>query len=105
MENYINTNSLSITQGDTMTQISFRADINEYTSRVLGVVKEKYGLRSKSEALDKFAEMFGEKFVELEIREEIIEEVVRKHAAHLKKYPHRKMTLQELHKLLGKKNV
>jgi hypothetical protein len=93
--------SLNITQGDIMTQISFRADINEYTNRVLGVIKEKHGLRTKSEALDMFALQYGEEFVEREIKDELIKEVQDIVARHEKKYPKKTMTLAELDKLCG----
>lgn len=82
-----------------MGHINFRAQIDEYTNRVLGVVKEKFGLKDKSEALDKFAEMYGEEFVEKEAREEFIAEVAGIVKEHHKKYPNRKMGLKELDKL------
>ena len=53
-----------------MTQtIQFRAEIDDYTNRVLGVIKEKFGLKDKSLALSKFAELYGEEFVEKEVPE------------------------------------
>ncbi len=86
-----------------MTQISFRAEINEYTNRVLGVIKEKYGLKTKSEALNIFALQYGEKYVEKEIKEELIREVQEIATKHDKKYPKRIMTLEELDKICGLK--
>jgi hypothetical protein len=94
-----------ITQGDIMTQISFRAEINEYTNRVLGVIKEKYGFQNKSEALDYFADIYGEDFVDKEIKESIIKEMKAAMIEHKKKYPNRTMTLEELHALTRPKNV
>jgi hypothetical protein len=87
-----------------MTQISFRAEINEYTNRVLGVIKEKYGLKTKSEALNMFADMYGEDFVELEVKEELIREI-QEIDAKWRKNPGKSMTLQELDALTGVKNV
>ncbi|MGV8163121.1 MAG: DUF2683 family protein [Candidatus Nanoarchaeia archaeon] len=84
-----------------MTQISFRAEINEYTNRVLGVIKEKYGLKTKSEALNVFALQYGEKFVEKEIKEELIRKVQKIATKHDKKHSKRTMTLEELDKLCG----
>jgi hypothetical protein len=84
-----------------MTQISFRAEIDEYTNRVLGVIKEKYGLKTKSEALNKFAEMYGEEFVEREVKDELIQEVIAIASKHEKKYGNKTMTLDELDKLCG----
>ena len=76
-------------------------NVNEYTNRVLGVIKERFGLKDKAEALNKFAEMHGEEFVEREVKDEIIEEIIRDCEAHIKKYGYRKMSLKELDKLCG----
>ena len=86
-----------------MTQINFRAEIEEYTNRVLGVVKEKYGLKDKSEALDLFADMYGEDFVEHEVKEEVITEILE-----MSKEYHEKgakpMSFEELDELTGLKS-
>ena len=71
----------------------------DYTRRVLGVVKEKYGLKDKSQALNKFAEMFGDEFVEKEVREEVIKEVIASCDRHIKKYGFKSMTTKELDEL------
>ena len=76
--------------------------VNEYTSKVLGVIKEKFGLKDKAQALDKFAEMYGEEFVDREVKDEVIEEVIKSSKEWEKKYKiKRKMTLKELDKLCG----
>ncbi|MFH1895852.1 MAG: hypothetical protein ABIJ74_04760 [archaeon] len=79
--------------------VSINVKIDDYTSRVLGVVKEKYGLNDKGEALDKFAEMYGDEFVEPEVKEEVIREVIESCDRHIKKYGFRKMSIKELDKL------
>lgn len=84
-----------------MNQINFRARIDEYSNRVLGVVKEKYGLKDKSQALNKFIEMYGEGFIEKEAKEEFISEVINIVMEHHKKHPKRKMSLEELDNLIG----
>ncbi len=84
-----------------MHNVNFRGIISEYTNRVLGVIKEKYGLKDKSEALDKFAELYGEKFVEPEIRKELIEEVLETAKEAREEHPDRRMSLKELKKLSG----
>jgi hypothetical protein len=84
-----------------MTQISFRAEIDEYTNRVLGVIKEKYGLKTKSEALNLFAERYGEEFVEREVKDELIQEVVAISERHRKNHPAKRTTAKELDKLCG----
>lgn len=76
---------------------------NNYTSRVLGVVKEKYGLNDKGEALNKFVEMFGDEFVERETREEIIKEVIDSCDNHIKKYGFRSRSLKDIRKSIEEK--
>jgi len=80
---------------------SMSITVNEYTNRVLGVIKEKFGLRDKAKALDKFAEMYGEEFVDKEVKDEVVKEIVESCEKHIKKHGHRKMTLKELDKLCG----
>ncbi len=78
--------------------VTMNLKVNEYTSRVLGVVKEKYGLRDKAQALDRFTEMFGEDFVDREIREEVVREVMDIEERHFKKYGFKTTTMEELRK-------
>ena len=40
-----------------------RVVLNDYTNKVLNVIKAKYGLNDKSEALNKFADLYGKKEV------------------------------------------
>ena len=81
---------------------SMNINVNEYTNRVLGVVKERFGLKDKAEALNKFTEMHGEEFVEKEVRDEVVEEMIRDCEKWEKKYKFkRKMSLKELDKLCG----
>ena len=76
--------------------------VNEYTNRVLGVIKEKFGLKDKAAALDKFAEMYGSEFVEKEMKDELIQEMIKDCDEWEKKHKFkRKMTLKELDKLCG----
>ena len=79
--------------------VTMNVKVKDYSSRVLGVVKEKYGLNDKGEALDKFAEMFGEEFVEPEVREEVVREVIESCDRHIKKYGFKSMTAKELDKI------
>ncbi|MFH1750191.1 MAG: hypothetical protein ABH863_00780 [Candidatus Micrarchaeota archaeon] len=81
--------------------VNMNLKVSEYTARVLGVIKEKYGLRNKDEALDRFAEMYGEEFVEPEVREEVIRDVLRSVDQHVKKYGLKPMTMRELDELCG----
>ncbi|AJF63170.1 MAG: hypothetical protein QT11_C0001G1046 [archaeon GW2011_AR20] len=73
--------------------VNFR--IRHYTNQVLGVIKEKYALRDKAEALDKFTEIYGIEFVEPEVKEEFIKEVIESCNRHIKRYGYRSMSKKE----------
>ena len=79
--------------------VTMNLKVKEYTSRVLGVVKEKYGLKDKAAAMDKFAEIYGEEFVEPEVKDEVVQEVIDSCERHIKKYGFRKMSIEEFDKL------
>jgi hypothetical protein len=79
--------------------ISARVELNDYVNRVLGVIKVKYGLKDKSEALNKFVELYGDDVIERDATEEYSKKVISIAESHFKKYGKRKMTLQELNKL------
>jgi len=76
-----------------------RLKLNEYTNRVLNVIKAKFDLKTKSEALDKFAEMCGDEIVEKEAKDEYIKKILEITEKHFKKYSNKKMSLKELDKL------
>lgn len=78
-----------------------RISINEYANKVLNVIKAKFDLRDKSEAINKFIEMFGDEVVEKEAHDNYIKNVLTIEKQHFKKYSHRKMTTQELDKICG----
>ena len=77
--------------------VNFR--IRHYTNRVLGVIKEKYALRDKAEALDKFTEIYGIEFVEPEVKEEFIKEVIESCNRHIKRYGYRTINDKEFKEL------
>ena len=82
--------------------ISMNITVGEYANRVLGVIKEKFGLRNKAEALDRFADMFGEEFVEKEVKEELVSQMVKDCEKWEKTHNFkRKMTIKELDALCG----
>jgi hypothetical protein len=70
--------------------------VDNYVNRVLGVIKEKFGLRDKSEALAKFVELYGEEFIDKEVDEKVIAEVIDSCNSHIRKYGIRKMSVKEL---------
>jgi len=79
--------------------VSARVELDEYTNRVLGVIKMKYGLKDKSEALNKFIELYGDEVIDRETNEEYIKKVIELTKKHYDKYKNKKMTLQELDNL------
>jgi len=56
--------------------------INENANRILNVIKAKYGLKDKSEAINLMAEQYEEDILEPELRPEFIEKI--KSTEHLK---------------------
>lgn len=78
---------------------NLRLNISEYTNRVLGVIKEKFGLNDKSQALDKFAEIFGDGFVEKTPKDQYIKRVIEIEKNYFKKYKNRRMTDKEFNEL------
>jgi hypothetical protein len=81
--------------------ISARVELNDYTNRVLGVIKIKFGLKNKSEGLNKFIELYGDDVIEKEVSDEYLKKVIAISEDHLKKHKNRRMTLQELNELCG----
>ncbi len=79
--------------------ISARVELDDYSNRVLGIIKIKFGLKDKSEALNKFIELYGEEIMEKEVNEEYIKKIIDITKKHFEKYGNKKMTLQELDKL------
>ena len=84
-----------------MSGVTLNLRVDAYTNRVLGVIKEAFGLRSKSEALQKFVHLHGAEILKEQITPEFARELKASSDAHIKKYGFRKMTLQELDKLTG----
>lgn len=82
--------------------VAMNVKISAYASRVLGVVKEKYGLKDKGQALDKMAQLFGEDFVEPQVSEEYVKKILDIEDKHFKRHGHRKMSDRELDTLFEK---
>lgn len=79
--------------------VSARVELNDYTNRVLGIIKLKFGLRDKSDALNKFIELYGGEIMEKEASGEYTKKIISMTKKHLEKYKDKKMTLQELDNL------
>jgi len=75
--------------------------VDEYTNRILMVIKAKYGLRDKGQALNKLAHETEDKYIEEEVREGYIKEITRAIKEHEKKHPKRRMSIKELDQLCG----
>lgn len=79
-----------------MQNTNLNLKVNRYTSQVLGVIKEKFDLKDKSQALEKFADIYGEEFVDREVKDEVVLESIKAVEEHYKKYGYRKRSLEEL---------
>ena len=79
--------------------VSARVELDEYTNRVLGVIKMKYGLKDKSEALNKFIELYGDEVIDREANEEYVKKTIELTKKYYDKNKNKKMTLQELDNL------
>jgi hypothetical protein len=77
-----------------------RLELDDYTKQVLDVVKGKFGLSNRNDALIKFAQLYGGDFVELQPKKEVLDYLDATFNAHLQKHPRRKMSLKELDALL-----
>ena len=75
-----------------------RLNLNEYTNKVLNVVKAKFDLKDKSEALNKFAQAYGDEIVEREAKDQYIKKILEIDERHMKKYGNKSMSLKELDK-------
>ncbi|MAG38983.1 hypothetical protein CMO90_02740 [Candidatus Woesearchaeota archaeon] len=76
-----------------------RLKIDEYTNRVLNTLKAKFDLKNKSEALNKFADIYGDELVEKQASDKYIRKAINVSAQHIKKHSDKKMSLKELDKL------
>jgi len=81
--------------------ISARIELDDYTNKVLAVLKAKYGLKDKSEAIKKFAELYGDEIVEKDAKEEYIKKMIEITDRHIKKYGYKSMSIEELDTLCG----
>ena len=75
-------------------------EMDDYTARVLDVIKGKFGLKNRSEALKKLALEAGNDYIDLAPNEMVLKELDEIYEGHKKKYCNRKMSDAELRKLL-----
>jgi hypothetical protein len=76
--------------------IDARIKINEYTNRVFGVVKAKYGLKDKSDAINKFVKLYGHNEIGEKINDTYIQKLNDIEKKHIKKYGYKNMKNKEL---------
>ena len=76
-----------------------RITLTEYANKVLNVIKAKFDLRDKSEAINKFIELFGDEVVEKEAKDEYIKKILAVSKRHFSKYGYNKMSPKEFKKL------
>lgn len=81
--------------------ISARVELDAYSNKVLNMVKVKFDLHDKSEALNRFVHMFGDEIIEREVSDEYVKKIIDIDEKHLKKYGKRKMSIKELDELCG----
>jgi len=79
--------------------ISARVEINEYANKVLAIIKAKFSLKDKSEAINKFIELYGEEVAEKQANDEYVKKIIDITNDHIKKYKNKKMSLNELDRL------
>ena len=80
-----------------------RVVFDDYSNRVINVVKAKYNLKDKSEALNKFIHLCGKEVldmndIEMDAKEEYIKKLDQIEANHFKKYGYRHTSIEELRK-------
>ena len=78
--------------------VDARVHLSKYANRVLTVVKAKYDLNDKSQALNKFVEDYGENELEPEVREDYIKKILKIEKDHFKKYGYRHTSIKDLRK-------
>jgi len=82
--------------------VDARVELNKYSNRVLSVVKAKYDLKDKSQAINKFVELYGPEEVEPEVKEEYVKKILKIKEDYYKRHTGRKMKDKELDRLFGK---
>ncbi len=83
-----------------MGAVTLNLKVTDYSNRVLGVVKEKYGFKDKSQALNKLLDLYGQDFVEKEVKEDVIKDMLESCNKHIKKYGFRSSNMADLKKEL-----
>jgi len=78
--------------------VDARVNLTKYSNHVLNVVKAKYELNDKSDALNKFISDYGNNEVEPEVKESYVKKLLDIEKRHLKKYGFRHTSIKDLRK-------
>ncbi|MBI4148413.1 DUF2683 family protein [Candidatus Woesearchaeota archaeon] len=78
-----------------------RLNLTDYANKVINVIKARFELKDKSEAVNKFVELYGDEVVERDANDKYVQKILDAIEKHRSKYKDRRMTLQELDKLCG----
>ncbi|MCH7902726.1 DUF2683 family protein [archaeon] len=78
--------------------VDARVELNNYSNRVLGVVKAKYDLKDKSEALNRFIKDYGANEVEPEVKDTYVKKLLEIEANYFKKHGYRHTSTKDLRK-------
>ncbi len=97
----VHTVCIASERGGTMAMA--RVVFDDYSNKIINVVKAKYDLKDKSAALNRFIHMYGPEEVELDAKDEYVAKVEKIVERHYKKYGYKNMSLSELDKLFSKK--
>lgn len=63
-----------------------RVVLTQYANRVLNVVKAKYDLNDKSQALNKFIELYGEEEVEHKVKDSFVKKILKQEEEYFKRH-------------------
>ena len=78
-----------------------RISLSDYANKVLNVIKARFELKDKSEAINKFVNMFGEKVVEKKASDEYIKGLLDIEKRHFKRHGYKAMSQNEFNKLFN----
>lgn len=79
--------------------ISARVNLTPYSNKVLGIIKLKFDLNDKSQAINKFIDIFGEDIIEKDATYEYSKKVMKIADKHFMEYGNKKMSADELDEL------
>lgn len=94
----------NVYKGDNLSQkvmTQARMELTEYSTRVLDVVKGKYGLKNREAALNKLIQIHGVDYLEPDFDEKEQKEILAIVAKHDKKKNKKSLSLAQVDELLG----